>query len=147
MRVKQNVRLKRKSRDFALAAMLAVLLLASADDIAAAHGGGFGGGGGHFGHFGGHGFRRLPHPLWRPGGFGRQQMFFGGGVIPAYAPQCHQRLQQSGAPCQETVTVTNERGGTSQITITRCSGRSLIENCGPVRQRRWWGRLPSAAAP
>jgi len=100
-----------------LTTALAILLLASSEKIATAHGGGFGGG--HFGHFG-HGFHRFPHPLFRHNGFGGQT-FFGGGVIPAYAPNSTSDYQQSGAPCQETVTVTNERGGTSQVTITRCT--------------------------
>jgi hypothetical protein len=105
-----------------IATALGILLLVANEQTAAARGGGFGGGfgGGHFGHFG-HGFRRFPHPLWRHGFLNNQTFFGGGGVIPAYVPSTASDYQQSGAPCQETVTVTNERGGTSQITITRCT--------------------------
>jgi hypothetical protein len=99
-----------------LAAALAILFIGSDHPAAMAHGGG------GFGHGG----------FWRPGfghrGFYRRsgRVLYGsglpvGGVIDPYyaAPASY----APPAPCQETVTVQAERGGTAQVTITRCTNQ------------------------
>jgi hypothetical protein len=100
-----------------LTVALAMLFVGSDRPAAMAHGaGGFGRPG--FGHpgFGHPGFRnRFRGRVLYGNGFpvgGVIDPYYGGSAPASYAPP---------APCQETVTVQAERGGTAQVTITRCA--------------------------
>src|ERR1022692_2252616 len=96
---------------------LAMLSLVPSARPAMSHG--FGGGG-HFGHFG---FHRYFPRYGRFGRFGRGLAYGGLIIAPSYAPDASIGYQAPPPPCQETVTVISESGGTRQITITRCGGQ------------------------
>jgi len=98
-----------------LTAALAIFFVGSDRPAAMAHGaGGFGHPGFWHPGFWHHGFRnRFQGRVLYGNG-----LPIGGVIDPYYASPANYAPP---APCQETVTVQAERGGTAQVTITRCS--------------------------